>query len=155
METSTKQLVELMNGSIHVESEPGKGSTFSFHIWVDVPRTEENRRTMETVITPEQSASFAVGPGNTNALHFGTEENARELEKKLSKLALSVEMENWEKAEMFMEAVRGMLEEAPREIKSAGLKLKMSVQKGNMEKSMEAYDKLLQALKEQMELEVS
>ena len=76
-------------------------------------------------------------------------------EKKLSKLALSGEMENWEKAEMFMEAVRGMLEEAPREIKSAGLKLKMSVQKGNMEKSMEAYDKLLQALKEQMELEVS
>lgn len=151
----TKQLVELMNGSIHVESEPGKGSTFSFHIWVDVPRTEENRRTMETMITPEQSASFAVGPGNTNALHFGTEENARELEKKLSKLALSVEMENWEKAEMFMEAVRGLLEEAPREIKSAGLKLKMSVQKGNMEKSMEAYDKLVQALKEQMELEVS
>ena len=56
---------------------------------------------------------------------------------------------------MFMEAVRGLLEEAPREIKSAGLKLKMSVQKGNMEKSMEAYDKLVQALKEQMELEVS
>ena len=70
-------------------------------------------------------------------------------------IVMNTGRENWEKAEMFMEAVRGMLEEAPREIKSAGLKLKMSVQKGNMEKSMEAYDKLLQALKEQMELEVS
>ena len=37
---------------------------------------------------------------------FGTPENKTELEKKMSKLILCVEMENWEKAEMFADAVK-------------------------------------------------
>ncbi len=32
-----KSLVEMMGGGIHVESEPGRGSTFSFNVCVDVP----------------------------------------------------------------------------------------------------------------------
>ena len=39
-----KQLVELMGGSIHVESSPGKGSVFSFGIWVEVAETENIER---------------------------------------------------------------------------------------------------------------
>ena len=36
-----KQLVELMGGTIHVESEQGQGTSFSFHIWVEVMEEEE------------------------------------------------------------------------------------------------------------------
>ena len=37
---------------------------------------------------------------------YGTPENTEGLKKNLSKLILCVEMENWEKAEMFMETIK-------------------------------------------------
>ena len=77
---------------------------------------------------------------------FGEPENLEELDRKLSKLILCVEMDNWEKAEMFSETVRQLLESAPREIKSAMLKLKMAVQKENYEKVMAAYEALKELL---------
>ena len=57
-------------------------------------------------------------------------------------LILCVEMENWEKAEMFMETVRQLTEEAPREVKRVILKLKMAIQKENYEKITAEYDEL-------------
>ena len=77
-----------------------------------------------------------------NIWKYGEPENKEELEKKLSKLILSVEMENWEKAEMFAETVKQLVEEAPREIKSAALRMKMAVQKGDYEKAITAFENL-------------
>jgi len=155
----TKQLVELMDGSIHVQSEVGRGSTFSFDIWVEVPEVCENDA------SSENSGGMSMGNGESVAQEllrklenlsdnkvddslweFGSPENLVELDKKVSKLILSVEMENWEKAEMFAEAVKQLVETAPREIKSAALRLKMAVQKGNYEKTLEAYDKMKELL---------
>lgn len=155
----TKQLVELMGGHIHVQSEPGRGSTFSFDIWVELPGAEDVDK--ESTL-PE----MGMGAGGTDVTRellrklqnltenqdvdklwqFGEPENLEELEKKLSKLILSVEMENWEKAEMFAETVKQLVETAPREIKSAALRLKMAVQKENYEKTLDAYDKLKELL---------
>jgi len=153
----TKQLVELMGGRIHVQSEAGKGSTFSFDIWAELPESCCDESVAEAVETVGDGESVAqellrklqnlsenqVGDG---LWEFGTAENLEELEKKMSKLILSVEMENWEKAEMFAEAVKQLVETAPREIKSAALRLKMAVQKGNYEKTLEAYDKMRELL---------
>ena len=77
---------------------------------------------------------------------YDTTENREEVRKKMSKLVLSVEMDNWEKAEMFAEALKTLLAEAPREVKSAALRLKMSVQKGDRGKTMETFDSLQQLL---------
>ena len=41
----SKQLVELMEGGIQVDSEEGKGSTFTFHIWVEVTPDEAGEPT--------------------------------------------------------------------------------------------------------------
>ena len=55
----------------------------------------------------------------------------------MSKLILSILMENWEKAEMFAEAIKQLVETAPREVKSAALRMKMAVQNTPMPYSQE------------------
>lgn len=155
-----KQLVELMGGSIHVESDIGKGTIFSFHIWVELPGETEAVAGIDAQDEKQQTQMFEVGDrilleklqkltGNETTekvWKYGEAENKKEIEKKMSKLVLSVEMENWEKAEMFTEAIKQLTEEAPREVKSAALRMKMAVQKGDYEKSMAAYEKLQELL---------
>lgn len=140
----SKQLVEMMGGGIRVESTPGKGSTFSFHIWLELP--EEEWEDVEEKSDPE--AEFyklhelaAERDQTDNVRKFGESENLDEIRKKMSKLILSVEMENWEKAEMFSETLRQLTNEAPQPIKSAMLRLKMAVQKADYEKTNAAYEK--------------
>ena len=73
---------------------------------------------------------------------FGEKENKEKLDKKMSKLILCMEMDNWEKAEMFMESIKQLTESAPQEIKTAVLRLKMAVQKGDYDKATAAYKTL-------------
>ena len=157
-----KQLVELMGGNIHVESTVGKGTTFSFQIWVEIPESdmEENAKgneegsqagifVMEYPTSQDDKKKLLEKLQNMTeqrtvekVWEYGTEENAAELEKKMSKLILSIEMENWEKAEMFAETVKQLVEGAPREVKSAALRMKMAVQKGDYEKATAAFELL-------------
>lgn len=146
----TKQLVELMNGSVHVESEKGKGSMFSFHIWVEIPEEE-----LEGTVSNEVQ-SFNVNiptldtiSATSKFLEYGTKDNIAEIHKKLSKLILCVDMENWEKAEFFMESLKQLTADAPREIKSAILKLKMAVQRADGNKTSDAYEAMLEILPEE------
>lgn len=139
----SKQLVELMDGNIHVQSEPGKGTMFSFYIWVDVPQREQRELQPTGYInTSYELPNMMSVLGEANIKEFGTKENKRELEKKMKKLILCLDMENWEKAEMFMESVKQLTESAPQEIKTMVLRLKMAVQKGDYKKSVAAFERL-------------
>ena len=147
-----KQLTELMGGSIHVESEYEKGSTFTFHIWVEIPEEEAGAESVSEPSVDVDTQSLLKKLQNISEervskkiWQYGTTENNNEVKKKMSKLILSVEMENWEKAEMFAESVKKLLEDAPREVKSAALRLKMSVQKGDYGKTTETFE-LLQGI---------
>ena len=144
-----KQLTELMGGSIHVESEYEKGSTFTFHIWVEIPEEEAGAEGVTEPSVDEDTQSLLKKLQNISEesvskeiWQYGTAENYNEVKKKMSKLILSVEMENWEKAEMMAESVKSLLGDAPREVKSAALRLKMSVQKGDYGKTTEAFEAL-------------
>lgn len=139
-----KQLVELMDGNIRVESEPGKGSMFCFHIWVEVPQEELANQVLQAAdyTMPGIVKSLSELEENRNIWKYGEAENMEEIRKKLSKLILSVEMENWEKAEMFAETLKQLTKEAPGEVRTAALRLKMAVQKGDYEKVTVAYEGL-------------
>ncbi len=151
----TKQLIELMGGEIHVQSDAGKGTVFSFGIWVDVPENQTNAAEDAGIVSEETAdkqellhklQSLAEEQGSSKMWTYGEPENREELEKKLSRLILSVEMENWEKAEMFAETVRQLVDGAPREVKSAALRLKMAVQKSDYDKVQSAYEMINELL---------
>lgn len=142
-----KQLAELMGGRVEVEGEKGKGSTFSFSIWLGVSEEDE----MPLQAEESKAAAYTIGaqkqPGDDeeaygNIKEFGTPENIDNLKRNLSKLILCVEMENWEKAEMFMETIRQLTDGAPREVSRGILRLKMAVQKENYEKTAAQYKEL-------------
>ena len=150
-----KQLVELMGGNIYVESEYGKGSIFSFDIWVNLPENYTGGK-------GEQEETVAYGGGDNSLLdklysltdeknnertrEYGTQENTEEIRKKLNKLILCIEMGNWEKAEMFADTVKQLLEGAPREVGKIALRMKMAVQKSDYEKAVEACETLSKML---------
>lgn len=94
----------------------------------------------------QPAAGEAVWPGDSeeeDAIKiYGTPENQENLKKVLSKLILCVEMENWEKAEMFMETVRQLTMEAPSDVKRIVLRLKMAIQKENYERITAQYAEL-------------
>lgn len=145
----SKQLVELMDGHIHVESEKNKGSMFSFSIWVEVPKdavTDENLNT-DAKMAVIKAKEMTLSEDEDKMKVYGEKENLNEIHKKMSKLILSVEMENWEKAEIFAEAIKQLTNEAPKDIKMAAFKMKMAVQKSNYDKTQEAY-KVLEELLE-------
>ena len=150
-----KQLVELMGGSIHVESDAGKGSMFSFHIWVEVPEEELEKLGQKVGRVGAVMPDLAAGLGGAASFEefqrensvnivmtYGSPENMEEIKRKLNKLILSAEMENWEKAEGFVTTLRELTEQAPKDIKNTALRLKMAVQKEDYDKTAQGVDTL-------------
>ncbi len=144
-----KQLVELMGGKIEVESERNRGSTFSFSIWVGIPDGEEelpDQPGLEMPLFTERIKDASKEIPLEEIRKYGTSENLKILNNNLSKLILCVEMENWEKAEMFMETIRQMTEGAPRDVSRVILRLKMAIQKENYDKITTEYAELSRIL---------
>ena len=148
-----KQLVELMDGSIHVESTQGQGSMFSFQIWVEIPESElQTNQSLQDPTTRYVSSihSFSEFMAQNDMDHireYGSRENSEELKRDLNKLILSVEMDNWVKAEGFAATVRELTMDAPQEVKSSVLRLKMAIQKQNYDTVNTYYQALKDILK--------
>ena len=142
----SKQLVEMMGGTITVQSELNKGTMFSFSVWVDLPEEEQEKEAVTVDRKAFLSGVMQEREEDEQLKKFGTEENSAELEKNLSKLILCVEMDNWEKAEVFMTAVKQLTDAAPQEVRTAALRLKMAVQKADYEKTTTAYETLKELL---------
>jgi len=133
----SKQLVNLMGGHINVESELGKGTTFTFSAWLELPEGETVAEAGNYVkAAPVFNTEIAESMERT----FGTKENIAEINNRLTKLALCLEMNNWEKAETFSDAIKALSDGAPREVSSQVLRLKMAVQKENKDRAIQTID---------------
>lgn len=145
----TKQLVELMHGSIHLESEKGKGSSFSYSVRLHVAqdKKEENHvREQFEFINQNQDMSKFDNIGEI--FHYGTPENVEELRNKMEKLIICMEVGAWDKAETFSHNIKALVEEASQEVKKAAFRLEMNVRKEKYDKALEQYNNLKELFEE-------
>ena len=144
----TKQIVELMNGHVELESEVGRGSSFSFTVSMQVPDSE--------VVNAEASAQPTQHITKMHNLfeqadlinEYGTIENTEEIDRNLEKLGLCIELENFEKTEAFAENIKNLVVNGPANLKPLAFKVVMMARKENVEKVRECYDELVKAIEE-------
>lgn len=146
-----KQIVELMRGSINVESEKGKGSMFSFSAMVKLPAdcmTEEQGKAAETSIIHIKETAYSIaGREEKDATYqYGTEKNRQALEETMEKLVLCIEMDNWEKAEGFAANLKQLLQDGEEEKSRMVFRLELAIRKENYDKAMKAYEALKESL---------
>lgn len=135
----TKQLVELMQGSIQVESEKGKGSTFSFSVKLKTSQNEGSgvaaQRGYEGLISfAGDNAQAEEGDYS----RFGEPANKEELKKRMDKLILSIELGTWDKAEVLASTVKELVKNSDDEMRRLVLRMEMAIRKSNYEKSIAA-----------------
>lgn len=146
----TKQLVELMHGDIHVESEKGKGSAFSFSVKLKSEQVLDEAQSQVYVNWAEYVKDGENGSVDS-LMQFGEEENRKELKKRMDKLVLSIEMGAWDKAELLASTLKALLESAgDEELKRMVLRMEMAIRKSNYDKSVEMYGKLKDAITERV-----
>ncbi len=139
----TKQLIELMQGSVHLDSEKGKGSSFSFSVRMRVAqKAKEEQQAAEQFEFINQNQEMPQLDSVEKFFQFGTTENVQEIRGKMEKLILCMEVEAWDKAENFAHNIKELMEQAPRELKRSAFRLEMNVRKSDYDKSMEQYNNL-------------
>lgn len=153
-----KNLVEMMGGDINVESEKGKGSTFSFSIKVKKNVLQDNHQTKENedseTAKSEYSFNYAGAfsmdeeENENNLYKLGSEENMKAIEDNCEKLVLCIEMENWNKANGFADTIKTLVADDPMNLKRKAFRLQMTVRKGDHEAALEDYKVLKESIEE-------
>lgn len=147
----TKQLVDLMNGKVRLESEPGKGSSFTFTVRMKIPEDVEIAETDEQAVPLKIDHAKRVRvlmeeADKINA--FGSDENKQEIYKLSERLALCIDMENYEKAEQFADSLKSLVSEGPQELKQLCFRMQMMIRKEDGENARNYYEQFSVKLSE-------
>ena len=163
-----KQLIELMGGQINVESEKGKGSTFSFNIRLKKASSQVtdntfpsgkfiydgmNKRALDE-LTKEESKLLHIpqiknGSFDMDSIaELGISDNIYEIKETMDKLILCIEMDNWEKAETFAGTIKRLIGTENQEVKRMAFRMEMSIRKEDYEPSLNYFNELKKMLEE-------
>ncbi|MDE6212161.1 MAG: hypothetical protein K2M70_01605 [Lachnospiraceae bacterium] len=145
----TKQLVEMMHGDIHVESEKGKGSTFSFSVQLKSEQVLDDKQS-QVLVNWSEYVKEENEQNVDRLMHFGEAENREELKKRMDKLVLSIEMGAWDKAELLASTIKTLIESGDDDLKRQELRMEMAIRKSNYDKSMDMYGRLKDAITERI-----
>ena len=145
----TKQLVEMMHGDIHVESEKGKGSTFSFSVKLKSEQVLDDKQS-QILVNWSEYVKEENEQNVDRLMHFGEAENREELKKRMDKLVLSIEMGAWDKAELLASTIKTLIESGDDDLKRQELRMEMAIRKSNYDKSMDMYGRLKDAITERI-----
>ncbi len=151
----TKDLLQMMGSSIHLESEKGKGSTFSFSLVLQTLDYTEQATDEPLTDTSHVFRELELERQiEEQTYRFGTEENIEKLQSNMEKLILCIEIGNWMKAEQFAATVKQLLVEGEDAWKKQALRMEMAVRKENYEKSVAMYDTLKEMIEEALYVEL-
>ncbi|MCH5273594.1 MAG: PAS domain-containing protein [Lachnospiraceae bacterium] len=121
-----KELVEMMGGSIQVNSEKGKGSTFSFTVWLEAVGSGN------FVWKPIEPPKFEE---SVRAFTEEQEDNKKEILDAIEKLELCTELGTWGKAENFAGIIKQRIPEEKEELAKKAFRLEMMVRREDAEKT--------------------
>lgn len=128
----SKNLLARMGGSIRVDSGAGKGSSFSFSIWLKLPEGEQGK------LLSDNHGSQQLKPPADQAF-FPLEIPAERIKRQrdtLEKLTICVEMGAWEKAENFAEQIKRAIPEEDTQWRRIAFRMQLEVRKENYENAI-------------------
>ena len=141
-----RQIVELMHGSINVESQAGHGSMFSFSIQVKVPESEIAGSVEDNAVSIASIKEHFMKSHKNTSDDNDAAQNMKTVKSVLEKLVLCIEMESWEKAELFADNLKQALGDTSGDFRRAILRLEMAVRKEEHDKAIAACENLTQIL---------
>lgn len=153
-----KSLVEMMGGDINVESEKGKGSTFSFSIKVKKTVSGETEKAEQKIEKAQEKTAYSFNYSGSFQLDdeeeesklykLGSEENIKAIDENCEKLVLCIEMENWTRANSFADTIKMLVADDPMNLKRKAFRLQMTVRKGDHQAALDDYEVLKNAIDE-------
>lgn len=138
----TKRLVTMMGGTIHVESELGKGSTFAFTVVLYTDDQPETIKEAERKLDFTQLISQRVKVDQGELYQWNSQKNRAELENTMEKLVLSIEVRNWERTEIFATKIKELSIGAGQEILKQIFRMELFLRREDHDKSLEAFEQL-------------
>lgn len=147
----TRELVTMMRGKVWADGEKGKGSTFSFTIRLKTEQTQDSAEQQPSIRKWKYSNNFNRMAGEQDLMYeLGSDINIRELKKYFEKLNISMDMENWQKAESFATTLKQLVGKGSKDLQRLAFRMEMAIRKSDCDKARD----YAQKVKEQLKLEI-